>query len=913
VLDELLWTLLAIAAALLLLSGPILGWAAFFRLRRLETELAGLRSRLAGIEAVAPGGTAPATPAPPEPPPREEAVAPGPVAEAEPRAPEAEAEAAVPEAAPEPLPPPADAERRLAERWLVRLGAVALGLGGLFLAGWAIEQGLLGPRARVGLAWLTGLLLVLLAELAHRRAPAGTGAYLVPAALAAGGLCALYGATLAASRLYGLVPPLVALALLVSTGVLALALARRFGPLLALLGAVGALAAPLLIEAPEPNPWALALYLVVAIATLLSTARLALWSWLAWTTALGGTAWVLLFAFVAEAVEEPAPFALYLAGAGLSALAFRASLAEPLPCGDFHAGRAAGLLLVATVAALVLWIRVSGEDPSVVTALLLLSLAAAAAAWRRPGEHRALGLLAGAGLVAAATWSIAPFVEPTSQLFDPSVALQPAFWLAPEARPLATALGLVALFHGLLGLLGSFRRPHPDFWAGLGVTIPTLALAAAWWRLAAFAVSPPFAGLALALALLFVLLAERTARRAGLETATAVWAIGASAALALALTIALETAWLTVALALEIAAIGWVAARSGLSALRRPALVLLLVALARLVLATDLDAPAPALPVILYAYGAPLLALGLAARFFARAPVPPVAGLEGMLATSAVLLWVLLLTELLRLSTGTERLDELARLPMRTGSMLAWLLTGLALFRLGERSAAPTAAALAGGFLLVGGLLQLLGLVFVANPAATGEPVGPWPLFNLLLPAYLLPAIAFLWAARGSALDRLPGLRALLGGHRSARAFGIAALALTFLWSSLEVRRGFHAPFVAGPWSDAEYLALSLAWLALAGGLLLAGIGLADRQLRAAALAVGGAAILKAFLFDLADLEGLYRAASFLALGLCLVAVGWLYRRFVAEPAARTGPGQGRAPRSRSRRSPSSGSTSKPK
>jgi uncharacterized membrane protein len=760
VLDELLWTLLAIAAALLLLSGPIVGGAAFFRLRRLETELAGLRSRLAGIEAVAPGGTAPATPPPPEPPPREEAAAPEPVAEAEPRAPEAEAEAAVPEAAPEPSPPPADTERRLAERWLVRL---------------------------------------------------------------------------------------------------------------------------------------------------------ALWPWLAWTTALGGTLWVLLFAFVADAVDEPAPFALYLAGAGLSALAFRVSLAEPLPRGHFHAGRGAGLLLVATVAALVLWVRVSGEDPSVVAALLLATLAAAAVAWRRPGEHWALGLLGGAGLVTAATWSIGPLVEPTSQLFDPSVAVQPAFWLAPEARPLATALALVALVHGLLGLLGSFRRPHPEFWAGLGVTIPTLALAAAWWRLAGFAVSPPFAGLALALALLFVLLAERTARREGRETATAVWAIGASAALALAFTIALETAWLTVALALEIAAIGWVAARSGLSALRRPALVLLLVVLGRLVLATDFDAPAPALPVILYAYGSPLLALGLAARFFARAPAPPVAGFEGMLATSAVLFWVLLLTELLRLLTGTERLDELARLPMRTGSMLAWLLTGLALLRLGERSAAPTAAALAGGFLLVGGLLQLLGLVFVANPALTGEPVGPWPLFNLLLPAYLLPAIAFLWAARGAALDRVPGLRVLVEGHWPARTLGIAALALAFLWSSLEVRRAFHAPFVAGPWSDAEYLALSLAWLALAGGLLVAGIVTADRALRAAALAVGGAAILKAFLFDLADLEGLYRAASFLALGLCLVAVGWLYRRFVAEPSAETRRDQGRALRSRSRRSPSSGSTSKPK
>ncbi|MCL6608989.1 MAG: DUF2339 domain-containing protein [Geminicoccaceae bacterium] len=208
---------------------------------------------------------------------------------------------------------------------------------------------------------------------------------------------------------------------------------------------------------------------------------------------------------------------------------------------------------------------------------------------------------------------------------------------------------------------------------------------------------------------------------------------------------------------------------------------------------------------------------------------------------------------------------------------------------------------------------RLLGLVFVANPVVTGEPVGPWPVLNLLLPANLLPEIAFLWAARGSALDRLPGLHQLLGPHRPVRTLGIAALALAFLWSSLEVRRRFHALFVAGPRSDAEYPALSLAWLALAGGRLLAGIVTADRQQRAAALGIGGAPALEAFLFDLADLEGLHRAASFLALGLGLVAVGRLLRRFVAEPSAETRRDQGRAPRSRNRRSPSSGSTSKPK
>lgn len=883
--------LLAIAIGLFVVLSPFLAWMAFFRVRRLEEELAELRSSLAGAGAMRTPAAAPAertTARPAE----AATVTAGVEAGSEPQpAPETNA-------GPSPEPPPRPSasptagpagdreriEQKLAERWLVWLGAVALGLGGLFLAGWAIEQGLLGPRARLGLAWLTGILLVGLAEFAHRRAPAGRGLYLVPAALAAGGLCALYGATLAASQLYGLIPPLVALALLASTAILALALAHRFGSALALLGAAGAFAAPFLIGTEQPEIWALAVYLGSTVATLLLVARLARWLWLAWTTALGATLWILALSL---GPAEPAPVAAYLATVGLCTVGFAASLAEQDGRGRLHAGRAAGTLLSAVALALVFWIRIGEESPSVVAALALLTLATAAAAWRRPVEHWTLGLAAGAGLLAAATWAIPPLVEVTSQLRDPSVALAPPFWLAPEARPLAIALALVASFHGVLGLLGSFLRPRPGFWAGLGATVPVLALAAAWWRLQDFEVSPPLAGLALVLALLFVLFAERAARRAGLGAATAAWAIGASAALALALAVALETAWLTVALALEIAAIGWVAQRAGLAALRRPALVLLAVVLARLVLETDLDAPAAPLPTTLYAYGLPLSALLVASRLFARAPAPPVAGLEGMLATAAVLLWILLVTELLRLLTGTERLDEFSRLPMLTSSMLTWLLTGLALLRLGERDSVPTAAVLAGLVLVAGGFVQLLGLVFGSNPAVTGEPVGPWPVLNLLLPAYLVPAAALAWAARGLEFGRLPGLWLLFGARDPARALGFSSLALVFLWLSLEVRRWFHAPLVAGPWGDAEYLALSLAWLGLAAALLVAGIALASRDLRAAALVVGGAAILKAFLFDLADLEGLYRAASFLALGLCLVAVGWLYRRFVAEPASK--------------------------
>lgn len=45
--------------------------------------------------------------------------------------------------------------------------------------------------------------------------------------------------------------------------------------------------------------------------------------------------------------------------------------------------------------------------------------------------------------------------------------------------------------------------------------------------------------------------------------------------------------------------------------------------------------------------------------------------------------------------------------------------------------------------------------------------------------------------------------------------------------------------------------------------------------------------VLKVFIGDMSNLEGLLRIASFVGLGFCLVGIGWLYQRFVrgAEPS----------------------------
>ena len=89
-----------------------------------------------------------------------------------------------------------------------------------------------------------------------------------------------------------------------------------------------------------------------------------------------------------------------------------------------------------------------------------------------------------------------------------------------------------------------------------------------------------------------------------------------------------------------------------------------------------------------------------------------------------------------------------------------------------------------------------------------------------------------------------------------------------------------------GPTSDAEIYGYSVVWLLYGGALLALGIWRQQPMLRVAALALLTLTVAKAFLFDMANLTGLYRAASFLGLGLCLIGIGYLYQRVVFPPPA---------------------------
>ena len=114
---------------------------------------------------------------------------------------------------------------------------------------------------------------------------------------------------------------------------------------------------------------------------------------------------------------------------------------------------------------------------------------------------------------------------------------------------------------------------------------------------------------------------------------------------------------------------------------------------------------------------------------------------------------------------------------------------------------------------------------------------------------------------------------------------------------TLEIRRLYHGPIIAsGPTTGAEQYTYSIAWLVFGVVLLGVGILVNSQRARLASAVVIALTILKAFLIDMSQLTGIYRALSFMCLGVVLVAIGWLYQRILfrrqaAPPAPNAAPG----------------------
>ncbi|WP_426958580.1 DUF2339 domain-containing protein [Muricoccus radiodurans] len=902
----------AFAFGLFLLLAIVVGWflgvRGWFLARRARREVAELRAALVaagvplpgGVGIVAPGMAASApAPAPvarpwerPAAPPvaAEPVVAPvvAPVGEPEmePAGAAVWSERAPAEEVPSPAPPPRPARARpgleeaLTQRWGVWLGAVAILLSGVFLVRYAAEQGWLGPAARCVAAAVLGVVLVAGAEWLRRR-PARESASalpdLAPAALAAGGVAVLFGAAYGAAVLYALVPAVIGFALLAAAALAGLALALVFGPLVAAVGIVGAYVTPALVGSADPSVPGLFVYLLVVTAAALAVVRQVGAVWLGWAAILAASFWVAVGKSMADGADLWAP-ALFVPAAAAVHLALLPGAAL-----DGKIGRRLAWVPVAVLgfAGLVLVPGAKVLAPAV--GLLLLTPVTVWKGFSEPRMDRLPWLAAAFGWLMLLIWAV-PDWKPAGEVVraeDAVVAILPTgAWLPEALRPFLSLAGILAGMHLLAGLVGERRAAHPVRWAALPAAVPVLVLLLAYARVKGFAQDTGWAFAALALAAGLVGLAalaakDRTAearRRAGAHAA------GAVAAIALGASMVLTEQWLTLAVAVLLPPLAWIEARTDLPALRRVALAVAAVVLVRLLLNGEvLDyafGPAPVLNGIWLAYGVPAACFALAAVLFRRrGDDSTVALLEFGASAFVGALAVLLIRHAVTggdLKSGVWGFREAAL------DVLALAMVATGLRRLDARLGGRPMLRLAWGLYQAGAVL--LGIVLIVrNPAfEVGDVLVPWPVFNEMLLAYALPAALAAAAARQV---REPLYRG---------ALGLYALVAAFVWVTLTVRHRFHPVEMSLNLEevlDSELWSYSGAWLAFGAALLALGIRQGSKALRLASLAVLGLTVGKVFLVDMSELTGLWRVLSFLGLGLALIALGRVYRRFVVSPA----------------------------
>ena len=80
-----------------------------------------------------------------------------------------------------------------------------------------------------------------------------------------------------------------------------------------------------------------------------------------------------------------------------------------------------------------------------------------------------------------------------------------------------------------------------------------------------------------------------------------------------------------------------------------------------------------------------------------------------------------------------------------------------------------------------------------------------------------------------------------------------------------------------------ETYSYSALWLLLGVVLLVVGVRFGSYVLRVASAALIAIAVLKVFLFDMSELEGVLRALSFIGLGAVLIGIGLFYQRLLSR------------------------------
>lgn len=803
-------------------------------------------------------------------------------------------------------------ESRLGARWAVWVGGLALALGGIFLVRYSIDAGLLGPVPRLILAALFGLALAVAGEMIRRGAmpklPENYNNALVPGILTAAASITLMATVYTAFAYYDFIGPVLAFILLSVIALATLALSLLHGQTLAGLGLVASLLTPLLASSDKPNFYTLFGYLSLVWLAAATAARIRRWRFLP------SFANILLMFWIAGSwsalylTEEPAFFASATAP-GIALIVMILGTAFIWPAKNFEstindsapprsiwrrarrlmARSPKGIMISVSIAIMLSVLSMVAADlPSLADPVLIFVAVTGCLAGLGAGRRTATIPAIFAGLTAI--WGLALFA-----LLDASRTISPSLpeaaasgWLsglAPEALG-GLILGGIFTICGIL-FIRRHRQIDPEFsalWAILASAVPLVLATISFANYGHLGRDWPHAIVMMLTAGALFATAISTTRGHEDDSASSdlprdLLSLGSFGALALALHCLTQGLITTVG----VAVIGFLFVIANIrlrwrglpwAMLAATAVVLIRIGWEPTIVGAQNLSTTPIFNALLAGYGIPAALLIASCWLLRNWPGRrALNALQGLASLMTLLTIAILVRHAMQggvLNSAVPSLGE--------QSIYTLLLVGLSGILMTLDFGSPSRAFRYGSMLA--GILATLNILSLhlggLNPYFTDENVGKWPLINLLLPGYLLPALGY------------AGLAAYARGKRPQAyvvMLAVTSAILGFAWATLTVRWAWQGPHIAH-WKGyipAETYTYTVVWLLIGVGLLALGSRFAARSLRLTSAVLVLIAVCKAFLIDMSNLEGILRALSFIGLGVVLIGIGLFYQKLMAR------------------------------
>jgi len=849
---------LIVLFVLFIISGAALGWVAFFRERSLRQTVKDLSEQLSAIQTV----TVPTTDV--EPATTEKMTAkPDVLPSATPAADDESWSSQTVSESSKPRERPAW-QCHLIDHWMTWLGGISVGLAGIFMVKYSINMGLLGPKAQITMALLTGIGLHITADWLRRRQGSSDPVF---ASLAGGASITLYAALLAALHVYQLINPTWVFVALAVVSLMTMVLAILHGPMLAMIGLVGAYVVPLLVSTGSGNIFAAMIYSLIISGAGLLLIRYVSKSWLWWGVVAGALGWWLL----SLTSTQPEAFrGIYLAIFAWMLLAIPnfdwllQDKAKPLfqladnksintATGMISMNQLVMVLIVIAWATSIYWQGLSAIHFGLWALLVVICFAAnqRQGLWALPWLSLGLQWLA---------WLVLAFNVQWQSTSYPNIALS-----VEQQHSFLIYTALMTVLYSVLAGWQWVKLGFSHARSSLALLSPLVWLALAYLCVNGISQSLPWSIATLLAGLGYGFFAALRLERDNKDEMVLWLTLSTHLAYTLAVAIYFREASLSLALAAQVLSLTWLMKRYQLAWLEWMVKVALAVVILRLTFNPWLLDYASDMHWTIWTYGGATVFALLASRQCQAG-----SHLRAWLEATTLHLFVLTLGTELRywLYDGNVFAHDYSLVEASINASL-WAALGMTYqYRAKVSHSLNTFYQICSKTLLLMAVASYGVVALIHNPWWSGELIATTPVFNILLLAYGAPVI---WALL-VAYYHQPQYRQL--------ALRFAGLAL-MLFVALEIRQLWQGGNLSLDkfTDDGELYTYSVVWMLMAIAGVLLGTQWRIKDLYKASMALLTLVIAKIFLVDMSGLDGLWRVAAFMGLGLSLLGLAWLYKR----------------------------------